>query len=243
MIVTAILIEGELHQYLDLPAFMIVFGGTVAATFITFQMKDVISAFKAAIFVFSERGEDPNDMVATMIELCTLSRRQGIVSLSKLEIESAFLKKACNLIADGSKEEVIRDSLQIEIDAMKQRHFIVQDIFRKMALFSPSFGMIGTLIGLIQMLSRLSTPETVGPSMSVAMVATFYGATFAYLFFLPIAGKLRAKTLVEVMNLQIIFEGAISILDNNNPLLVYEKLSSYIPVKLRRPMQNQMLKR
>ncbi|MBI4390094.1 MAG: MotA/TolQ/ExbB proton channel family protein, partial [Nitrospinae bacterium] len=162
LIVGGILINGDLRNFVDIPSMMIVGGGTVAASLLTFQLQDVVTAFRAAIFVFSEKREDPNDMVATMIELCTLSRRQGLVALSKLEIESTFLRKACNLIADGSKEDMIRDSLQIEIESMKQRHFIVQDVFRKMAAYSPSFGMIGTLIGLIQMLTQLSNPETVG---------------------------------------------------------------------------------
>ncbi|NIQ02636.1 MAG: motility protein A, partial [Nitrospinaceae bacterium] len=90
----------------------------------------------------------------TMVELCTLTRRQGIVALSKLDVESDFLRKACNLIADGTKEDLMRDTLNIEIESMKQRHYIIQDIFKKMALYAPSFGMMGTLIGLIQMLNQ-----------------------------------------------------------------------------------------
>ncbi len=214
---------------------MIVLGGTVAATLITFQLKDVIAAFKAAIFVFSEKKLDPNDMVETMIELSTISRRQGLVALSRMEIEDDLLRKACNLIADGSSEDLIRDTLHIEIESMKQRHFIIQDIFRKMASYAPSFGMMGTLIGLVQMLQLLSNPETIGPSMAVALLTTFYGMLLSTLFFLPIAGKLKDRTLVEVLNLEIIFEGAISILEDNNPLFVYEKLSSFIPAKKRRP--------
>ena len=110
------------------------------------------SVFKAAFFVFTEKKQDPNDMVETMIELCTISRRQGLISLSRMEIEDDLLRKACNLIADGSKEDLIRDNLHIEIESMKQRHFIVQDVFRKMAIYAPSFGMMGTLIGLVQIL-------------------------------------------------------------------------------------------
>ena len=118
---------------------------------------------------------------------------------------------------------------------MKQRHFTVQDVFRKMAIYAPSFGMMGTLIGLVQMLRQLSNPETIGPAMAVALLTTFYGMLLSTLFFLPIAGKLKDRTLVEVINLEIIFEGAISILEDNNPIFVYEKLSSYIPANKRRP--------
>ena len=235
LIIGAIFIGGDLQSFINVQGMMIVFGGTLAATLITFQFKDVVTAFLAAFFVFSEKKVDPNDMVETMIELCTISRRQGLIALSRLEIEDDLLRKACNLIADGSKEDLIRDTLNIEIDSMKQRHFIIQDVFRKMALYAPSFGMMGTLIGLVQMLRQLSNPETIGPSMAVALLTTFYGMLLATLFFLPIAGKLKDRSLVEVMNLEIIFEGAISILEDNNPIFVYEKLSSYIPAKKRRP--------
>lgn len=234
---------GDMGNFFNVPSIMIVFGGTIAATLLTFQIDDVMSAWKAAAIVFREEKEDPNSMVSTMVELCTLSRRQGIVALSKLEIEQDFLRKACNLIADGSKEDMMRDTLTIEIESMKQRHFIIQDIFKKMATYSPAFGMIGTLIGLIQMLTKLSNPETVGPNMAVALLTTFYGMLLATMIFNPIAGKLRARTMLEVINLEIIFEGAISILADNNPLLVYEKLSSYIPAKLRKPMQKKVMKR
>lgn len=235
LIVGAIFIDGQLDNFFNVPGFMIVFGGTIAATLITFQLKDVMASFKAAFFVFTEKKLDPNDMVETMIELCTISRRQGLIALSRMEIEDDLLRKACNLIADGSKEDLIRDTLHIEIESMKQRHFIVQDVFRKMAIYAPSFGMMGTLIGLVQMLRQLSNPETIGPAMAVALLTTFYGMLLATLFFLPIAGKLKDRTLVEVIRLEIIFEGAISILEDNNPIFVYEKLSSYIPAKQRRP--------
>jgi len=224
------------------PGLMIVVGGTMAATLITFQMKDVFSAFQAALFVFSEEKKDPNDMVFTMVDLSTLTRRQGIISLSRLEVQSNFLKKVCNLISDGTTEELMRDTLNIEIESMKQRHFIIQDVFKKMALYAPAFGMLGTLIGLIQMLTHLSDPESVGPSMAIALLTTFYGMLLATLILNPIAGKLRARTMLEVINLEIIFEGAISILHDNNPLLVYEKLSSFIPTSLRRPMKQKVLK-
>lgn len=243
LIIGAIFLGGDFQNFINVQGMMIVLGGTLAATLITFQFKDVIAAVVAAFFVFSEKKLDPNDMVETMIELCTISRRQGLIALSRLEIEDDLLRKACNLIADGSKEDLIRDTLNIEIESMKQRHYVVQDVFRKMALYAPSFGMMGTLIGLIQMLRQLSNPETIGPSMAVALLTTFYGMFLATLIFLPIAGKLKDRTLVEVINLEIIFEGAISILEDNNPVFVYEKLSSYIPAKKRRPRRPVITKR
>ena len=105
-----------------------------------------------------------------------------------------------------------------------------------MGLYSPAFGMLGTLIGLVQMLSNLQDPELLGPSMAIAILTTFYGSLLSTLLFLPIAGKLKARTILEVINLEIMFEGAISILEINNPMIVYEKLSSYIPARLQKPL-------
>ncbi|MBW2107796.1 MAG: MotA/TolQ/ExbB proton channel family protein [Deltaproteobacteria bacterium] len=237
LIITAILIGGSVHNFFNIPGFMVVFGGTIAATFFTFQLSDVWAAFKAAYFVFREKKRDPNDMVATMISLCYITRREGIFQLGKVKTRSPFLKKVCNLIADGSEEDLFRKTMAIEVEAMKTRHFMVQDVFRKMGIYAPAFGMLGTLIGLIQMLSRLQNPESIGPAMAVALLTTFYGSLLSTLFFLPVAGKLRSRTMLEVINMEIIVEGGISILEDNNPLLVYEKLSSYIAAGLRRPMK------
>ena len=242
LIAVSILLGGDLMSFFNAPGLMIVIGGTLAAILINFQFDDVKSAFKAAVFVFKSQKLDPNDMVATMIELCTISRKQGLVGLSKMEIEDAFLKKACMLISDGAKEDVIKDTLNIEIDSMKQRHAVQQDVFVKMGAFAPAFGMIGTLIGLVQMLQNLSDPSSVGPSMAVALLTTFYGSFFAFMICGPIAGKLKSRTASEVVNLEIMFEGAASIVQENNPMLVYEKLSSYIPTKLRRAMEEQKRK-
>ena len=141
------------------------------------------------------------------------------------------------MIADAADEETLRSAMRTEIDSMQMRHFIVQDVFKKMAMYAPSFGMLGTLIGLIQMLSLLANPETLGPAMAVALLTTFYGSLLSTVIFLPIAGKLRSRTMLEVMNFEIIFQGAVSILQDNNPLSVYEKLSSFVPAKNRKPMQ------
>lgn len=243
LIISAIFIGGNLENFINGPGLMIVLGGTVAATLLTFSIRDVMSSFRAAVFVFIGKKQNPNDMVATMVDLCTMAKRQGRKSLSMLDTDSEFLKKASNMIADWAKEDMLRDALSIEIDSLKQRHFINQEVFKKMALYAPSFGMLGTLIGLIQMLSNLANPETLGPAMAIALLTTFYGILLATLILNPIAGKLKQKTMVEVINLEIIFEGAMSILKNDNRLLVYEKLSSYIPLSLRRPMDLKAIPR
>lgn len=229
LIVAAIFLRGDLTNFFNIPGIMIVLGGTIASILLTFPFKDVIKAFQAAFFVLYEPKVDPNDMVKTIIKLSNISRRQGIFTLGKIKTNNLILKKGCNLIADGAEEDVIRNALRTEIESLKHRHFNIQDVFVKMATFSPAFGMIGTLIGLIQMLNKLSDPSTIGPGMAVALLTTFYGSILSTLFFLPIAGKLKARTMTEVINMEIIFEGAIAMLQNNNPLMVFERLSSFIP--------------
>ena len=229
LILTAILFGGDLGVFLNLPGFMIVVGGSLAATAITFDFGDVKSAFRGVAKVFSTQIEKPSDVIDNMVDLCKISRKKGIIELGKMEVKSRFLAKALNLVADGADEEIIKDALNTEISSLKKRHFAVQDVFKKMALYAPAFGMIGTLIGLVQMLQTLDDPQSVGPSMAVALITTLYGSIMASLIFGPIAGKLSARTNEEVLNMEIMFEGAAAIIDNNNPRMVHEKLSSHIP--------------
>ena len=229
LIVAAIFMKGDLTNFYNVAGLMIVLGGTAASTLLTFPLRDVLKAFKAAFFVLFEPKVDPNDMVKTMIKLSKISRIRGLVTLSKMKINNPLLKKGCNLIADGAEEDIIRNALRTEIESLKHRHLNIQDVFIKMATFAPAFGMIGTLIGLVQMLHQLTDPSGIGPAMAIALLTTFYGVILSTLFFLPIAGKLKIRTMAEVIDLEIIFEGAISILQNNNSLMVFEKLSSFIP--------------
>lgn len=236
LITGAVVVGGSISLFINIPGMMIVGGGTIAATLITFPIGDVARAFKAAWQVFMGARQDPNILVRIMLRLTNLSRQQGLLALSNINTPNQFLQKAAQLIADGSDEEMIRNTLRIEIESLKHRHAIGQDVFRKMGTYAPAFGMLGTLIGLVQMLQKISDPASLGPAMAVALLTTFYGSFLATLFFLPIAGKLKARTAQEVISLEIIFEGAISILDNNNPLIVYEKLSSFIAPSRRRKM-------
>jgi len=242
LIISAILMGGNPENFISGSGIMIVLGGTIATTLLTFPFKDVVSAFRAAYFVFIQKKTDPNNVMANMIKLCMISRRQGLLELSKVRTSSRFLKKACGLIADGSEMELIRDTLSTEIESLKMRHFIIQDVFKKMGTYAPAFGMLGTLIGLVQMLSQLSDPSRIGPAMAVALLTTFYGSLLSTLIFLPIAAKLRSRTIHEVLNMEIMHEGCIAIMDSNNPLIVYERLSSFIPTNTRKSMTSLNIK-
>ena len=229
LVVGAILMGPQPGGFLDLPSMMIVFGGSFAAILVTFPVEEVLQAVKAGIKAFTSRRNEPNDVVDVMVKIAEISRREGILALEKTQTDNAILRKAILLIADSADHDLIRSTVAIEISSMKKRHNIGISVFQRLGGLSPAFGMVGTLIGLVQMLANLSDPTNIGPAMAVALITTFYGSILANLVFLPIAGKLKARSMQEELTLHIIFEGANSILENNNPRLVYEKLSSFLP--------------
>lgn len=237
LIFSAIILgSSDFTIFVNIPGIMIVVGGTIAATLLTFQFKDTMAALKAMFIVFAQDKQDPQAMIQTMLQLTKIARREGLVALSRVDsAESPFLKRALAMASDASDEEYIRNTLQADIDSLKMRHFVVQDVFKKMGTYAPAFGMLGTLIGLIQMLSQLDNPESIGPSMAVALLTTFYGSLLATVIFNPIAGKLKARTILEIQTLEIIRDGTVSLLGSNNYLAVYERLSSYIPAHQRKP--------
>ncbi|MEH6472435.1 MAG: MotA/TolQ/ExbB proton channel family protein [Halopseudomonas sp.] len=237
LIISAILLGGNADLFVNIPGMMIVVGGTMAATLLTVRFSDVTAGFRAAYIVFTRDNTDQQKMIDTMLQLSKISHRNGLLALSKVETNSTFLRRACSLIADASTEDLVRKTLQTEIDSLMTRHFVVQDVFKRMAMYAPAFGMLGTLIGLIQMLSDLNNPAAIGPAMAVALLTTFYGSLLSSMCFLPIAGKLKARTLMEVTNLEIIREGTLSILSNDHYANVYERLSSYIPEAKRKPLK------
>lgn len=234
LVIGAILLGEAVAVFLNIKGLMIVLGGTLSVICINYPIHEVYQSIVAAIKIFTSRKSKANEVVNTMVQIADISRRDGLLALEKIDTDNAILKKACQLIADNAEPEMIQDSLRIEISAMKQRHNISQEVFRKMAAYSPSFGLIGTLIGLVQMLTNLDDPSKVGPGMAVALLTTFYGALLSSLIFQPVAGKLKSRTQEEALHLEIIFEGAKCILENNNPRFVYEKLSSFVPPKERR---------
>ena len=224
----AIVLGGAVDIFINIPGMMIVIGGTLASIMVAFPFEEVIQAFVAAFKMFYQRKTPVKDVVAIMVKVAEISRREGLVALENVQTENMVLKKGCQLIADNADPNLIHTTLAIEIHSMRRRHQVAQDVFKRLAGLAPAFGMMGTLIGLVQMLTRMDDPAAIGPAMAVALLTTFYGSAMSTLIFIPLAAKLRARTLQEQLNLQVIFEGARSILENNNPILVYEKLSSYL---------------
>ena len=164
-----------------------------------------------------------------------LARREGILALedSASELDDAFMKKGIQLAVDGTAPDILKEIMEIEIAYIEERHSLGQDILGFLADACPAFGMIGTLIGLIQMLKTLEDPSQIGAGMAVALITTFYGAFVANLFAIPMAAKLKTRTKEEVLCKTLVIEGVMSIQSGDNPRIVEEKLKSYLSPKLR----------
>ncbi len=229
LVIGSILMGPKPEGFVDIPSICIVIGGALASGFISFPLEQVIGSFKSVIKTFVTKKIVPKEVVDTMVQVAEISRREGLLALERLQTDNALLKKASQLIADSADPALINNILAIEISSMKKRHGINIAVMQNLGGAAPAMGMVGTLVGLVQMLANLSDPEAIGPAMAVALLTTFYGSLTANLLFNPFATKLQQRSTQEELALQIIFEGAKSILDNNNPRLVYEKLSSFLP--------------
>lgn len=234
-LIWGISLTGNISTFFHLPSIIIVFGGTLASTFISFPLNKVLRTMKVVKNVFTTKEFLPNVTIEEIIKLANIARKEGLLALEEAseEIEDIFLKKGIMLIVDGTDPELVKNILETELAFLEERHEEGQSIFETMGSFSPAFGMIGTLIGLINMLSELDDPSSVGPNMSVALITTFYGSILANLIFLPIANKLKGRSKEEILNKELIIEGLLSIQAGENPRIIEEKLKSFIPPEMR----------
>lgn len=233
LVIGSIILGGNFGAFVDIPSVFIVVGGTLAVTFVMFPMNRVLGAVKVMLKAFFGTSPDPKALIKNIVDLANLARKESLVALEKANVDDPFLKKGILLVADGTAENLVRSVLETEIAFMKQRHLTGQEIFKSMGTMAPAFGMIGTLIGLVQMLQTLDDPSSIGPAMAVALLTTFYGAVLANVVFLPIAKKLEQKSAEEILFMEIALEGIISILNGDNPRITQDKLESFLAPALR----------
>ncbi|MDQ7793174.1 MAG: motility protein A [bacterium] len=222
--------DGGLGAFWNLPSVMITFGGTLAATVINYRMSQILGALGVLRNVFWSRHTQPAEVLALMVDYATRARREGLLALDRElpEVRDPFLAKGIQLVVDGTDSELTRSILETDLMALEKRHQSGQGIFEAMGSLSPSFGLVGTLIGLIKMLRTLDDPSTIGPGMSVALLTTFYGALFAFLICIPLAGKLRICHDEEYLVKRMTIEGLLAIQAGNNPRLVDQKLRAHL---------------
>jgi chemotaxis protein MotA len=221
---------GGVLLFVDIPSVLCTFGGMTAATLITFPLPKIISVFKATSKTLNAGSLDITPWYQTLIELATIARRDGILALeNRLDgIKDEFLKRGLQMLVDGNPAEVVSSILDMEIENMQSRHGVGHSIWKSMGYYGPAFGMVGTLIGLVQMLKNLDDPSKIGAGMAVALITTFYGAVWANLFCIPIQGKLEQRTAEEVHLKKMLLGGILAIQSGDSPRVVGEKLQVYL---------------
>ncbi len=233
--VMTILASGELSSFIDVGSISIVFGGLVAGLLISFPIPKVVDGIKAIKLAFQESNVEPQKLIVEINDLAQAARREGLLVLEEkaANMEDPFMKKGIMLMVDGTDPELIRDILETELAFMQERHQEKHDFWGAIGDGGPAWGMIGTLIGLVNMLGALSDPSTLGPKMAVALITTFYGSVLANFIAGPVGSKMKVKSAVEVLARQMMIEGLLSIQAGENPRVIEEKLKSFLDPSLR----------
>jgi len=231
LIVGSIAAGGSLALFINVPSVLIVVGGTFATAFIRFGMVDVINSSKVVMNTFFNKISNPQQVIQEIVNLANIARKNGLIVLEQQPIEDTFLKKAIMYCVDGHEAEFIEEVLKKEVSLTVERHDVGRKVFSGMGDAAPAFGMIGTLIGLVQMLANMSDPASIGPSMAVALLTTMYGAVMANLIFLPLSDKLALRSQEEERTRRLIIEGVLGILKGINPRVMEEFLETFLPPK------------
>src|SRR5215208_4206838 len=230
VVATMVLMGGDLHMFVSEHAIIIIFGGSIAATMIRFPLSAILHGLPlGAKFAFTLSRLSARDLVEELARIAEIARKQGPVGLEKVETDEPFLAKGIRYVADGYDLEFIRDNLERDRDTFLMHLDEGGKIYRAIGDCAPAFGMIGTLIGMVQMFANMTDPSKLGPYMAGALLATFYGAAVANLFCLPIADKLQLKLHDEDMNRTLILDGVRRIRESKSPTLVREMLLAYLP--------------
>ena len=229
-ILGTILLGGSIMAFVNIPSVLVVMGGTIAATLVGYPLKDFLSIFKAVMKIFMFKLQSPEEIITNLVETSNKARKGGLLSIEG-DIQSTsdpYLAQALQMTVDGVKTADIAAIMQTKMKLTKKNLDTGANMLSSMGAYAPAFGMIGTLIGLVQTLANLDDPSSIGPKMAVAMITTFYGAVIANLFFIPMSDKLSGRNEEEITNMNIIFEGIISIREGEHPKLMEDKLNIYV---------------
>ena len=233
MVVFGIFSSGGLAafgNFVDLPSVFITIGGSISSVLTAHKLPDFINGLKGISLPFQDKVVDPAQVINQIIELSNIGRKEGLLALEEAanNVEDDFLKKGIMLVVDGTDPELVRGILETDLYCVQDRHGKVVGFWEKWAEMGPAWGMIGTLIGLVNMLKQLSDPDSIGPQMAVALLTTLYGSLIANWMCIPIAYKLKANDAIETMMKEITIEGLLSIQAGENPRVIEEKLKSFL---------------
>ncbi len=232
MIAGAMITSGGLGPYIDVASIIIVFGGTFFGVMLRSPMGIFLGSFGAMAKCFMPKPPNQKELVETMVEFSNIARKEGIMALEGKEIPDAFFEKGLQMLIDGADEAKLVKQLNHEIRAMKIRHAEFQGVVKAWVDIAPAMGMIGTLIGLVQMLGNMADPKAIGPAMAVALLTTLYGAFFANVLFGPILSKLEGYSAAETIYRGMVLEGLRNIARGESGRNVQEQMVAALPPKV-----------
>jgi len=232
---------GGVGIFLHIPSLMIVFGGTAAVTMMAFQASELKPVVKVLMVTAMRKSSTPTEEIERIVIYANLARKEGLLALeTKLQdVDDAFFAKGIQLVIDGFSAETVRDIMELEADWQGERHDTGKKILDQMGAFAPAFGMIGTLVGLVQMLQDLSDPSAIGIGMATALLTTLYGAMGANMVFIPLAGKLEMVAKTEALLRNLMIEGVVAIQSGEKPQLIKEKLKGFLSPAVRSAVEEQ----
>jgi chemotaxis protein MotA len=235
----AILSGGGAGLFFNIPSLLITVGGMVSATLIHFSLGTVLKIFALARKTVLNQLPTEHELVQRMVDYAAINRRDGALALEEQlrEVRDPFLTKGVQMLIDGQEEPVIEKQLGLEIQYLQERHDEGKKVLEFMGASAPAFGMIGTLIGLIQMLRNLQDPSGIGIGMATALITTFYGALLANLVFLPLAGKLALRSKKETLQKEMLVEGLLAIVRGEGPTAVRERMQAFVSAKQREDLK------
>ncbi|HGF7191637.1 TPA: flagellar motor protein PomA [Vibrio cholerae] len=228
LILWSMVLGGSLGMFVDLVSIIIVVGGSVFVVLMKFEMGQFFGAGKIAAKAFMFKTDSPEELIAKIVEMADAARKGGFLALEEMEIPNPFMQKGIDLLVDGHDADVVRATLQKDIALTDERHSKGTQVFRAFGDVAPAMGMIGTLVGLVAMLSNMDDPKSIGPAMAVALLTTLYGAVMSNMVFFPIADKLALRRDQETLNRRLIMDGVLAIQDGQNPRVIDSYLKNYL---------------
>ena len=233
LVVAAMVMGGDIMIFVNPPSLLIVVGGTLFTVLIKFTLSQYLGIGKVAGKAFMFKSIAPEDIIAETVEMADAARKGGLLSLEDKQVSSDFMQRGIQLLVDGHDPDVVKALLKKEMQQTTDRHAASINLFKAMGDVAPAMGMIGTLVGLVQMLSNMSDPKSIGPAMAVALLTTMYGAIIATVIALPMADKLSVRKDEEELNQSLIIDGLLAIQAGQNPRVIEQMLKNYLPEKKR----------
>lgn len=231
LLIGFLLEDGHISMLLKETAFLIVVGGTVGATILSFGREELKTVPYFIKVIFSQKKIDFAETIDRLVDIADKARREGLLSLETQmdQIDNAFVRRGMQLVIDGTDPELTRNMLEMEIEAYEKRQKVGVDIFNTAGGYAPTMGIIGTVMGLVQVLSSMSEPDKLGGAIAVAFIATLYGVATANILWLPFASKIKVKTAKDLLHMDMILEGILSVQAGENPRVIREKLLTFLP--------------